>query len=233
MKDLDHVYGSDQVSLLAHSQGNVVASEALRLAAEQGLGEVVSHNVSLESAVSADMYLRTVQADEPDGSLEDVVILEDGDGWDTPNIFAHHPATGAPFFAPIKNSAGQVLNFFNIEDNALAWWRINQNAKPDPGLGQSTFRFDGDVSIDPDTELERYFGSPEGPGNQFEEVRSIRRRGTGQPGSGQPSRYETEVVNTFHLEDDGPGDWTDTYFVYAHIAESRSEAVAHVQAADF
>ena len=75
--------------------------------------------------------------------------------------------------------------------------------------------------------------TPWASGNQFEEVRSIRRRGTGQPGLGQPSRYETEVVNTFHLEDDGPGDWTDTYFVYAHIAESRSEAVAHVQAADF
>jgi hypothetical protein len=109
-----HVY------LMAHSMGNVVAGEALRLATNQ----IVNTYVAMQGAVSAHAY----DASTPTRSLG---LADSG----TPDRYAEYLTNGATCY--FNNSAGAAfyVNFYNTNDYALAGsWLIDQNLKPDDGF---------------------------------------------------------------------------------------------------
>jgi alpha-tubulin suppressor-like RCC1 family protein len=113
-----HVY------LLAHSMGNVVAGEALRLT---GSSQVVNTYVASQAAVSAHTYDATVPNYSFTVNLGGVNVSF---GPNTPNIY------GNWFAGNSGGGAGQVINFFNANDYALArlHWQLGQLFKPDQGV---------------------------------------------------------------------------------------------------
>ena len=117
-----HVY------LLAHSMGNVVAGEALRLATSR----IVNTYVASQAAVPAHTY---------DGTIAQYSFSYLGlsYGPHTPNIYSN-------WFTPNGLGAGRKINFYNTNDYALQRprWELNQLLKPDQAttLGW-TYLFDG------------------------------------------------------------------------------------------
>ncbi len=118
-----HVY------LLAHSMGNVVAGEALRLA---GTNQVVNTYVASQAAIPAHVY---------DGSVSDLINFEytssklpdwlvdltlPSYGPSTPNIYSNRLASNSA-------AVSQRINFYNPNDYALSLdaWCFNQELKPD------------------------------------------------------------------------------------------------------
>jgi hypothetical protein len=106
-----HVY------LLAHSMGNIVANEALRLA---GSTRVVNTYVASQAAVSAHTYDTNVanySFTYPPWSSSAVA----------PNIYENW------FLGNNGGGAGQIVNFYNTNDFALqrSVWQLNQLLKPD------------------------------------------------------------------------------------------------------
>jgi hypothetical protein len=110
-----HVY------VLAHSMGNVVTGEALRLA---GTNQVVNTYIASQAAVSAHTYDETV----PNYSFNVVV---GGVGFNfgpkTPNIY------GDWFTGNNGGGAGRVISLYNTNDYALSQvhWQLDQLVKPD------------------------------------------------------------------------------------------------------
>jgi hypothetical protein len=116
LNDLNRQYPG-HVDLLAHSMGNIVANEALRLA---GSSHVVNTYVASQAAVSAHTYDTTIanySFSYPPWSSSAV----------TPNIY------GNWFLGNNGGGAGQVISFYNTNDYALqrSVWQLNQLFKPD------------------------------------------------------------------------------------------------------
>ncbi len=109
-----------QVYMLAHSMGNVVAGEALRLA---GTTQVVNTYVTTRAAISAHTYDANTN-DVPNYSFYDPPWSLSAE---TPNIYGNWFATNN------GNGAGQIINFYNVNDFALqrSIWQSDQLAKPD------------------------------------------------------------------------------------------------------
>ena len=122
------------VYLLAHSMGNVVAGEALRLAAQDGSGQIVKSYLACQAALPVHCYdpsqatpidyfnsWRTVKKVGP-------IPINLCPTMDTPNIYNNWMAgnSGA------VSSLGRV-NFFNANDYALSRvvWESDQALKPD------------------------------------------------------------------------------------------------------
>lgn len=126
----------NRVYLLAHSMGNVVAGEALRLA---GSSQVVKTYVASQAAVSAHTYDLTVANYSFNYSIFNF-------GPDTPNIY------GNWFAGNSGGGAGQVISFYNVNDYALArtHWQLDQLFKPDQGVlknGDSwSYHYNGNAS---------------------------------------------------------------------------------------
>ncbi len=106
----------NQVRLIAHSMGNVVAGEALRSSPQ-----VVDTYVAMQAALPARAYfrgspLRTIPSPFNDNTTE---------------LYWSYPPSGGNlcYFA---GSAGATIfaNYFNAADWALEKWNIDQNAKP-------------------------------------------------------------------------------------------------------
>jgi Alpha/beta hydrolase of unknown function (DUF900) len=124
-----HVY------LLAHSMGNIVAGEALRLA---GSNQVVNAYVASQAAVSAHTYDDTV----PDYSFYyppwSVIA-------DTPDIY------GDWLVGNYGGGAGLVVNFYNTNDYALSRpiWQRDELLKPDQDVleGSATWYYGYDGSV--------------------------------------------------------------------------------------
>jgi len=108
-----------QVYLTAHSMGNVVAGEALRLA---GSSRVVNTYIAMQGAVSAHAY-------DPSTVNRTTSSL--------PDQYAHYWTNGAPSYFNGVAGAGIYVNFFNTNDYALnaAHWGLDQDAKPHLGYG--------------------------------------------------------------------------------------------------
>ena len=115
-----HVY------LTAHSHGNVVAGEALRLA---GANQVVNTYIAMQGAVPSHSYDPTT----PVRLLNSTgVNLDSG----TPNRYAQYYTNGAPCYFNATVGAGTYVNFFNTNDWALdTLWEPDQDLKPDTGQG--------------------------------------------------------------------------------------------------
>lgn len=129
----NHVY------LLAHSMGNVVAGEALRLA---GTNHVVNTYVASQAAVSAhtyDPYIPNYSFYYPPWSLVA----------NTPNIY------GNWFAGNNGGGARRVISFYNINDFALqrSAWQLNQLFKPDQQVLQNgtywSYGYDGETNDPP------------------------------------------------------------------------------------
>ena len=107
-----------QVYLTAHSLGNVVAGEALRLA---GANKVVNTYITMQGAVDSHTY-------DPTRPTRPV-------SFSTPDRYGQYYTNGAPCYFNASAGAGTYVNFFNTNDWALAAgiWQRDQNSKPDYG----------------------------------------------------------------------------------------------------
>jgi pimeloyl-ACP methyl ester carboxylesterase len=122
LNDLNAEYPG-HVYLLAHSMGNVVAGEALRLA---GNSRVVNTYVASQAAVSAHTYdtnIANYSFNYPPWRSQAV----------TPNIY------GNWLSGNYGGGAGRVVNFYNTNDYALqrSVWQLNQLLKPDQAVAMN------------------------------------------------------------------------------------------------
>lgn len=107
-----------KVYVLAHSMGNVVTGEALRLA---GTNTIVNTYVASQAAVSARAYDNTIPAD----ATNDYVSVE------TPDSEGHYHANGAPPYFNVIGGAANFVDYYNPQDWALEKWTVDQATKPD------------------------------------------------------------------------------------------------------
>ncbi|MGH7943314.1 MAG: hypothetical protein ACREFR_19825, partial [Limisphaerales bacterium] len=131
LNDLNVEYPG-HVYMLAHSLGNVVAGEALRLA---GTNQVVNTYVASQAAISAHTYDSTITSpyllqftyQYPTGPLNSLGTLNYGPS--TPNIYGN-------WLAENSVAVGKRINFYNINDYALAMpaWGYDQITKPDSSV---------------------------------------------------------------------------------------------------
>jgi hypothetical protein len=141
LNDLNTQYPG-HVYLLAHSMGNIVANEALRLS---GNSQVVNTYVASQAAVTAHTYDTNV----PNYSF---VYFAYGVplslSADTPNIYGN-------WFVGNGGAAGAIVNFYNTNDYALSRsvWQLDQLLKPDQSVLEGTDRwsygYSGSVSDPP------------------------------------------------------------------------------------
>ncbi len=128
-----------QVYVFAHSMGNIVTSEALRLeATSEKPHHIVQTYVATQAAVTAQAYDANVPANIY-AELNNPLI---------PNIYAHYPmpgySDGLPYFGKINLAAVKLVNFYNPTDYALSShyvWLLDQKLKPnnDYGFGKTGF----------------------------------------------------------------------------------------------
>ena len=125
------------VDLYAHSLGNIVASEALRLEAiSPGHHAIVHTYVASQAAVSAAAYDPNV-ASAPQNLLPTLAAHQLINP--TPDIYTNFPVTNKAYFEQIGLATDKAYNFYNPEDGAVAApavWPGNQTLKP--GLAIST-----------------------------------------------------------------------------------------------
>ena len=130
---------SGRVRLIAHSMGNIVASEALRLAGQKvsSLPAVVAYIASQAASVA-----HAYDATNP----QSFTLVQFAD-----ELYANYPRNGnkQPYFTGMKNAVSKTgqgvvrtFNFHNRVDYALStWyvWPLNQSLKPDLGWGYNPF----------------------------------------------------------------------------------------------
>ena len=120
LTDLNAEYPGN-VYLTAHSHGNVVAGEALRLAKTN---QVVNTYIAMQAAISAHCY-------DPSTANRWTV--------GPPDRYAQYYTNGAPCYFNGSAGAGTYVNFYNTNDWALATlWQPDQDLKPDSGYQYST-----------------------------------------------------------------------------------------------
>ena len=130
LNDLNTQYAG-QVYVLAHSMGNVVAGEALRLA---GSNQVVNIYVASQAAVSAHTYDPTVANYSFSRSIPVFgTTINFNLGPNTPNIY------GNWFAENYGGGAGRIVSFYNVNDYALSpsSWQLDQLFKPDLLVAES------------------------------------------------------------------------------------------------
>ena len=124
-----------QVRLLAHSQGNVVAGEALRL----GAPGLVHTYVASQAALSAGLH---------ESGLTEITDFEPK----TPEVMSAYPESFArePYLTGIASKVGAMFNYFNAKDYALTGdslnqptWLLNNETRPDGSLG---YGYQGEIS---------------------------------------------------------------------------------------
>ena len=130
MQNLNETQSPNRIRVIAHSMGNIVTSEALRLASVAGKQlPMVQSYIASQAASVAHAY----DATNPAYILFSPLLR-------TPEIYAHFPRnnTNQPFFTGMRNAvgSGKIINFNNQFDYALNStfaWPINQSTKPDFG----------------------------------------------------------------------------------------------------
>jgi len=128
-----------RVRIIAHSMGNIVASEALRRSQS---GQIIHTYVASQAAISAHCYDATTPP----------MRYRRGNGPTTPDVYAYYWQDGAtsqphqwqsegrPSYMHsdyMRGKAGQYFNYYNDRDAALDWplWQLNQQIKPDLDYG--------------------------------------------------------------------------------------------------
>jgi len=156
-----------QVYLLAHSMGNVVAGEALRMVAQGNRGALVNTYVASQGALPAHCYQGNLSAPlEAQIPAEVLVRMFDGGYPQTPNVYGDWLASNAA-------GVGRRVNFYNVNDYAL-WqdvWQLNQYLKPDhsdtPDLDW-TYRYVGSPAAAPvEDGFRKDYYNPQNPGQDL------------------------------------------------------------------
>jgi hypothetical protein len=129
LNDLNQSYPG-HVYLLAHSMGNVVAGEALRLASVGSTGALVNTYVASQAAIPAHVYDATVSNPwllEFNYHYPDPPFYGEY-GPQTPNIYGDRLAGNIA-------AVGRRVNYYNVNDFALVMprWGFDQVTKPDVG----------------------------------------------------------------------------------------------------
>jgi hypothetical protein len=120
LNDLNSLYPG-HVYLMAHSMGNVVAGEALRLA---GNNQVANTYVAMQGAISAHCY------DPATASRWTIGV---------PDRYAHYWTNNSPCYFNGIVGAGAFVSFYNVNDYALNLWTTDQDYKPDVGYQYSSY----------------------------------------------------------------------------------------------
>lgn len=134
---LSDLYGqyNGELNVLAHSMGNVVVGEALRLQSDAKGSQIIKTYVASQAAVPAHLYDSTLA-----GNLQWTYAHPDIPGGaalnygpHTPNVYGNWCAFVTSTAAGHTQSVGKIVNFFNPNDWALApdIWEFNQITKPD------------------------------------------------------------------------------------------------------
>jgi hypothetical protein len=194
---------SSRLHMFAHSMGNVVASEGLRL---HGSGELVSTFIACQSASTAHSY---------DGVNPEVI--ETDSSTQTPEVYRDYPVGNQPYYGQIGSAAGTIINFHNRQDDALSGWSIGQDLKPDYGWyyddGDSWWYRDDSTFPVPDTAL--FF-----PGDRYEifaHIAEARSRALGAAVHGQFT-VAGSVDDSFDLNTG----FSSAEFNYSDTAEDHS-----------
>jgi len=142
LNDLNAKYPG-HVYMMAHSMGNVLAGEALRLA---GNNQIVNTYVASQAAIPAHVYDASVTNlllfvyNHPD-----VPNLFEPSGFNygptTPNIYGNRLASNSA-------AAGRRINFYNANDYALVQprWGYNQIRKPDTFFLSGHYTYNGSTN---------------------------------------------------------------------------------------
>jgi hypothetical protein len=109
---------SGNLYVVAHSMGNVVTGEALRLAAQGGSTNLVNTYVASQAAVPGEAWDATMASSAP-------LDFDTGRGPDTRDIY------GNWMLSDHGTATATKVNFFNTKDYALNIWQINETLKPD------------------------------------------------------------------------------------------------------
>ncbi len=134
---LHGTYGNN-VYLLAHSMGNVVAGEALRIAGQSGAGQLVNTYVASQAAVPGHCY-------DPALTGSDLLSFYGGvAGPSTANIYNN-------WMMPPNPAMSAKANFYNMNDYALHYWQGDQMLKPDIRL--YTYYYKGSAGDNPAQDL--------------------------------------------------------------------------------
>ena len=143
-----NVVGSSKLWLYGHGMGNVVATEALRMAAANGIQNPVKTYISAQAAISSAVWNSTA----PLMTEWQAAIILNPLSY-TPDVFAHYWANGesnthaqgwvaynTPSYAAVGSMPSQVkyVNHYNARDYALKNWKINTTLKPNATFGYST-----------------------------------------------------------------------------------------------
>jgi Bacterial TSP3 repeat/Alpha/beta hydrolase of unknown function (DUF900) len=143
---LHRSYGNN-LYLFAHSMGNVVAGEALRIAGQAGVGPLVNMYVATQAAVPAHCYDPSLAgADLLSFSSINVngANISGSYGPTTPDIYGN-------WLAPTGPAMLTKVNFFNINDYALNYWQGDQVLKPD--VRNYTYFYQGSADDSPAKDL--------------------------------------------------------------------------------
>ena len=135
-RDLNGKY-PDKVRVFAHSMGNIVVSEALKLEADylwppkafEGSAEKIVHTyIASQAASVAQSYDKAIPSNL-------------GGNPEAPNIYMEYPGVESPqpydevYFNDLRAAAGNIVNFYNPSDSALTdeiiGWPMVQWTKPD------------------------------------------------------------------------------------------------------
>jgi hypothetical protein len=128
-----------KIRLLAHSQGNVVAGEALRISPDY----TVATYAASQAAISASFYYDK-------NSTTSISPALNQDSFDTPPVLDTYPGRQPVeyYFAEVSGKVETLVSYFNRKDYALVeagtitpGWEYNNQTKPDNSLG---YGYDGD-----------------------------------------------------------------------------------------
>ena len=122
LTDLNAQYPG-HVYLMAHSMGNVVAGEALRLA---GANQVVNTYVAMEAAIPAHCY---------------DALTATNSTRTPPDRYAYYYTDGSACYFSATAGAQNYFNFYNQADYALSFWKTDQAFKPDMGLAYPGYHY--------------------------------------------------------------------------------------------
>jgi hypothetical protein len=132
-----------QVYAFAHSQGNVVMGEALRLNVRRTQPVKINTYVACEAAMAGSFYDGSLNTSHP----MNFVLFGFDCNSDTPDLMAS-------WFSSNSGGVGKKFNFYNVNDGALDKFNLNMPLRPD--YGWSYRASDGKYfrsEYDPDVEM--------------------------------------------------------------------------------
>lgn len=203
-----------KLGVLAHSQGNVVVGEAVRLF--DGNDKIIDTYIATQAAISANVYDGGSKLKKAEQAFGKVMGLEFFDSIPllhnfykslyysitTPDVYSNFSsdtvnAPMGPYLSDNISKIGRMINFYNADDYALSYWRwpLCNVLKPanEPEVAGYTFDYEGNKDFYQENNGDKFFYEPQG----------IEARLTISSGSPQSDKYK----------------------IFAYIAESRVKAL--------